>query len=122
MTVKALDSGYRVGIRLGGDWQLAALQQQLDDPLLKHVSGHSPWQARVGVNLHDTGFDYDVDLQAPLTAVNSRLPYPLGISAGTEHRLRLDGGGERRVPDRQDHGAGCALSGDDQPIAGATGN
>ena len=90
---KSVDTGYQVGIKLGGDWQVATLQQQLEDPLLDHVSGHSPWQASVGVNLHDTGFDYDVDLQAELTAVNSQLPYPLGISAGTEHRARVTAAG-----------------------------
>ncbi|MCW8330436.1 TIGR02099 family protein [Photobacterium sp. SDRW27] len=104
----SVEAGYQVGIELAGDWQVAKLQQQLQDPLLAHVSGHSPWQAQVGVNLHDTGFDYDVDLQAPLAAVNSQLPYPLSISAGTEQRVAVTAAGNAEsltgtimVPDAQ---------------------
>lgn len=74
---KSVDTGYTVDIDLGGNWQVGQLQQQLNDPLLNHVSGQTQWQGAVGVNLYDTGFNYTVDLQAPLSRINSNLPYPL---------------------------------------------
>ncbi|MGF1758508.1 TIGR02099 family protein [Photobacterium sagamiensis] len=73
----SVDTGYQLDIDLGGDWQVSPLQQQFNDPLLRHVSGRSEWQATVGISLHDTGFNYDVALKAALGQINSQLPYPL---------------------------------------------
>ena len=86
---KSVNTGYQVGVKLDGDWDVATLQQQVDDPLLARVSGHSRWNAKVGVNLHDTGFDYNVDLLAGLAGVNSKLPYPLQVSPGTKQQAKL---------------------------------
>ncbi|ELR66334.1 Putative exported protein [Photobacterium marinum] len=85
----SVDTGYRVDINVTGDWQVAKLQQQIDDPLLAHVSGRSPWRAGIGVNLYDTGFDYSVDLKANLAAVGSELPYPLTLPLGTQAQAHV---------------------------------
>ncbi|WP_299019216.1 YhdP family protein [uncultured Photobacterium sp.] len=89
----SVDTGYQVDINVAGDWQVVILQQQLDDPLLAHVSGRSPWQAGIGVSLHDTGFNYDVELTADLSAVDSQLPYPLQMPLGTQAQARVNATG-----------------------------
>ncbi|MGF1680633.1 YhdP family protein [Photobacterium minamisatsumaniensis] len=90
---KSDDSGYKVGIDLEGDWQVAPLQAQLQDPLLAHVSGSSAWQSKVDIDLHDTGFDYLVNLQAALEKVHSQLPYPLEQPAGKKDNITLTASG-----------------------------
>ncbi|MGF1685813.1 TIGR02099 family protein [Photobacterium japonica] len=90
VTTKNSESGYRVDVNLHGDWDMAALQKTLDDPLLAHVSGRSAWQGHVGVDLHDTGFTYQVKADAPLTHIRSQLPYPLTVTTPTtQQALRL---------------------------------
>ncbi|OAN16528.1 hypothetical protein A3K86_10170 [Photobacterium jeanii] len=74
---------YRVDIDVAGDWQIAPLQKLFADPLLAKVSGRSQWQGDVGINLYDTGLDYQVDMRLPLTQVSTELPYPLAIKAST---------------------------------------
>ncbi|MGF1725780.1 YhdP family protein [Photobacterium nomapromontoriensis] len=81
--------GYRVDVGLEGNWLLAALQKKLQDPLLANVSGSSQWQGNIGVNLHDIGFDYQLDLSAALANVDSQLPYPLALDAGSQQEVNL---------------------------------
>ncbi|PSW10209.1 TIGR02099 family protein [Photobacterium sanctipauli] len=89
----SVETGYKVGIDLGGKWQVAPLQAHLQDPLLAHVSGISQWQSKVDIDLHDTGFDYRVDLQAGLDDINSKLPYPLAHQAGKRDDILLTASG-----------------------------
>nr|WP_309225239.1 YhdP family protein [Photobacterium ganghwense] len=70
--------GYRVDVNFGGDWDIASLRKAVPHPLLDQVSGTSRWDGKVGVDLHDTGFDYQVGLTAGLGRITSTLPYPLG--------------------------------------------
>ncbi|WP_261857730.1 YhdP family protein [Photobacterium sanguinicancri] len=94
---KSLETGYQVDIGVKGNWQVAPLQMQLNDPLLAHVDGHSEWQADVGVSLHDIGFKYQVDLKAPLSSLSSDLPYPLTLSSkrsGQMASLHVEGNGD----------------------------
>lgn len=86
---RSVADGYRVDVDFGGNWQAEKLQAQLDDPLLAYVRGLSRWQSKVGVDLHDTGFDYQVAADADLTQISSQLPYPLSHVAGTPQRLSL---------------------------------
>ncbi|GAL06401.1 possible exported protein [Photobacterium aphoticum] len=88
-TTGGSDSGYRVDVNLNGDWDVAKLQQTLEDPLLARVVGRSAWQGHVGVDLHDTGFAYQVDVTAPLKQISSQLPYPLAIVPNTDKALQL---------------------------------
>lgn len=90
-------AGYRVDVGLAGDWQLDALQQQLQDPLLAHVNGSSQWQGNIGVNLHDIGFDYQVDLSASLAKVASQLPYPLAVERGSQQDINLSVQGNKQA-------------------------
>jgi len=96
-TGKSVETGYQVGVKLGGRWDVATLQQQVEDPLLAHASGSSLWQSTIGVNLYDTGFDYNVDLLAELAAIDSTLPYPLQLSPGTKQQAKLTAHGNAEV-------------------------
>ena len=82
--------GYRVDVALDGDWQVETLQQQVQDPLLAKVTGRSRWQGTVGVDLNDTGFEYQVGIQAALKDAVSTLPYPLALAAGSPDTFKLD--------------------------------
>ncbi|MEJ2763900.1 YhdP family protein [Photobacterium sp. MCCC 1A19761] len=88
-TGQQADAGYRVGVQVNGDWLVAALQQQVRDPLLARVEGLSRWQADVGVDLHDTGFNYQVKAKADLNDVHSELPYPLTLVRGNQQSATL---------------------------------
>lgn len=83
------DSGYQVGIDVGGHWSVAALKQQVRDPLLERVAGLSRWQTHIGVDLHDTGFTYQVKAEADLNDMHSALPYPLRLSRGNQQSATL---------------------------------
>ena len=82
--------GYRVDVALDGDWQVETLQQQVQDPLLAKVTGRSRWQGTVGVDLNDTGFEYQVGIQAALKEAVSTLPYPLALAKGSPDVFKLD--------------------------------
>lgn len=89
-TGNSVADGYRVDVELGGDWQIETLQQQVQDPLLAKVKGQSRWQGHVGVDLNDTGFEYQVGIEAALADAVSSLPYPLALSAGSPEAFKLD--------------------------------
>ncbi|KHT62599.1 membrane protein [Photobacterium gaetbulicola] len=89
-TGNSVADGYRVDVALDGDWQVEVLQQQLQDPLLADVTGRSRWQGTVGVDLNDTGFEYQVGIEAALAQAVSTLPYPLALAAGSPEVFKLD--------------------------------
>ena len=89
-TGNSVAEGYRVDVALDGDWQIETLQQQVQDPLLAKVTGRSRWQGTVGVDLNDTGFEYQVGIQAALKEAVSTLPYPLALNAGSPDIFKLD--------------------------------
>ncbi|MGR5064802.1 YhdP family protein [Photobacterium sp. DNB22_13_2] len=89
-TGNSVADGYRVDVALDGDWQIETLQQQVQDPLLAKVKGRSRWQGRVGVDLNDTGFEYQVGIEAALADAVSSLPYPLALKSGSPNAFKLD--------------------------------
>lgn len=60
-----------------GAAQMSAVQAQYGWPLLDHLSGETPWSARVDVR----GGQTSVRVEAPLSGVASSLPLPLNKSA-----------------------------------------
>lgn len=89
-TGNSVADGYRVDVALGGDWQIETLQQQVQDPLLAKVKGRTRWQGSVGVDLNDTGFKYQVGIEAALADAVSSLPYPLALKSGSPDAFKLD--------------------------------
>ncbi|UTV28036.1 YhdP family protein [Photobacterium atrarenae] len=92
-TGRQAEAGYQVGIDVDGHWSVAALQRQVRDPLLERVEGLSRWQANIGVDLHDTGFTYQVKAKADLNDVHSELPYPLALVRGNRQSATLSARG-----------------------------
>ncbi len=105
---KNAEAGYQVNVDLAGFWQLASLQQRLQDPLLARLHGSARWHGNVGVVLNDTGLKYQVFIQAPLAAVRSELPYPLAFTPHSPTSVVLTASGNTSrleasltVPDAQ---------------------
>jgi len=79
---KTGEKDYQIGVNLNGNWQpnkTGVLPEQIN----KALSGSAAWQGVVGVTLPYRGSaTYQVDLNADLKNVSSRLPAPVNKSAG----------------------------------------
>lgn len=75
------DKDYRVAVDIHGNW-LAAKLPEIPGSVSRELSGNAPWTAKVGINLPSHGSaTYQVDVNADLKNVASRLPAPLGKEA-----------------------------------------
>ena len=96
LSARTLDTG-TVLFEASGKAQASALRAAYASPLLAHVSGETPWSARIEVR----GAQTRVNVDAPLTGLASSLPAPFNKRAAdsvpAEVALRLDAGVPARV-------------------------
>ncbi len=91
------NEAYQVDIGVTGDWQVQPLLARLNPEFNDYVSGHSPWQGNVTLQLPDSGFSYSASIQSELTGIRSTLPAPLAKSAENTTRLALTSQGDEQA-------------------------
>ncbi|QPG05846.1 hypothetical protein IT774_00775 [Salinimonas marina] len=91
------ETAYQVDIGVAGDWQVQPLLAYLNPEFNDYVSGHSPWQGNVTLQLPDSGFSYSASIQSDLTGIYSSLPAPLAKSTADIMRLALTSQGDQQA-------------------------
>lgn len=88
------DTAFLVNVDLNGNWEPAKLPD-LPKPLQSALSGAASWQSTVSVKLPHKGAEtYDVDVQADLKNVSTRLPSPFDKASGEALALKVKAKGD----------------------------
>lgn len=90
-------SVYKVGIDVEGDWQAKPLLPYVGRRWIDPLSGRAPWQAKVDLQLKQSGFNFQAEGSADLKQVTSDYPYPLNKAAGLDEQAKVQVSGNQRT-------------------------
>jgi uncharacterized protein (TIGR02099 family) len=91
------EKGYQVDVATKGVWEVSKLAPYVGRYWVEPLRGNGPWSMNLALQLHDVGFNYQIDLEGDLTRIRSDYPYPLAKHVGDLGDFSLQASGNQKV-------------------------